>query len=67
MVHPRHSSFDGPSTRARTLTSVCLTLKLGDDQVKKVVKLLEAEGVAYDAANTNVLGRFISIQLTRAW
>ena len=25
------------------------------------------EGVAYDAANTNVLGRFISIQLTRAW
>jgi outer membrane receptor protein involved in Fe transport len=25
------------------------------------------EGVAYDAANTNVLGRFISIQLTRRW
>ncbi|MBJ7483470.1 TonB-dependent receptor [Brevundimonas sp.] len=25
------------------------------------------EGVAYDAANTNVLGRFVSIQLTRSW
>lgn len=29
-------------------TSVCMTLKLSDEQVKKVVKLLEAEGVAYD-------------------
>jgi len=35
-----------PSTRSNT--SVCLTLKLSDEQVKKVVKLLEAEGVAYD-------------------
>lgn len=25
------------------------------------------EGVAYDAANANVLGRFVSLQLTRAW
>ncbi len=25
------------------------------------------EGVAYDAANTNVLGRFVSIQLSRNW
>ena len=25
------------------------------------------EGVAYDAANTNVLGRFVSLQLTRSW
>ena len=23
--------------------------------------------VAYDAANTNVLGRFVSLQLTRSW
>jgi outer membrane receptor protein involved in Fe transport len=25
------------------------------------------EGVAFDAANTNVLGRFVSVQLTRSW
>jgi len=25
------------------------------------------EGVGYDAANTNVLGRFVSLQLTRTW
>ena len=25
------------------------------------------EGIAYDAANANVLGRFISLQLTKAW
>jgi iron complex outermembrane receptor protein len=25
------------------------------------------EGIAYDAANANVLGRFVSIQLTKAW
>jgi outer membrane receptor protein involved in Fe transport len=25
------------------------------------------EGVAYDAANANVLGRFVSLQLTKAW
>ena len=25
------------------------------------------QGVAYDAANTNVLGRFVSLQLTRSW
>lgn len=35
-----------PATRSNT--SVCLTLKLSEEQVKKVVKLLEAEGVAYD-------------------
>ena len=35
-----------PATRSNT--SVCLSLKLAEDQVKKVVKLLEAEGVAYD-------------------
>jgi phosphoserine aminotransferase len=29
-------------------TSVCMTLKLSDEQVKKAVKLLEAQGVAYD-------------------
>ena len=29
-------------------TSVCLTLALEADQVKKIVKLLDAEGVAYD-------------------
>ena len=35
-----------PATRSNT--SVCLSLKLSDDQVKQVVKLLEAEGVAMD-------------------
>ena len=29
-------------------TSVCLTLDLEADQVKQIVKLLDAEGVAYD-------------------
>jgi phosphoserine aminotransferase len=29
-------------------TSICLTLKASADQVKKMIKLLEAEGVAYD-------------------
>ena len=32
----------------RSNTSVCLTLKLNKDQVKKYVALLEEEGVAYD-------------------
>ncbi|MCK9502698.1 MAG: phosphoserine transaminase [Porticoccaceae bacterium] len=32
----------------RSNTSVCLKLALTDDQVKKVVKLLDQEGVAYD-------------------
>ena len=32
----------------RSNTSVCLTLNLNKDQVKKFVTLLEAEGVAYD-------------------
>ena len=35
-----------PATRSNT--SVCLTLKLSEEQVKTVVKLLEAEAVAYD-------------------
>jgi phosphoserine aminotransferase len=32
----------------RSNTSVCFTLKLAEDQVKKIVKLLDQEGVAYD-------------------
>lgn len=32
----------------RSSTSVCLTLDLSDDQIKKLVKLLEKETVAYD-------------------
>ena len=35
-----------PATRSNT--SVCLTLKLEDDKVKQLVKLLDKEGVAYD-------------------
>jgi len=34
----------------RSNTSVCFVLKLEADRVKKIVKLLEAEGVAYDCA-----------------
>ncbi len=32
----------------RSSTSVCCTLDLSDDQIKKFVKLLETEGVAFD-------------------
>jgi phosphoserine aminotransferase len=41
-------SFLAKDPATRSNTSVCLSLKLSEDQVKKVVKLLEAEGVAYD-------------------
>ncbi|TNC82346.1 MAG: phosphoserine transaminase [Oleiphilus sp.] len=37
---------EDPATRSNT--SVCLTLKLGADQTKALIKLLESEGVAYD-------------------
>jgi phosphoserine aminotransferase len=35
-----------PATRSNT--SVCLTLTVSEEQVKKMVKLLEAQGVAFD-------------------
>jgi phosphoserine aminotransferase len=41
-------SFLAADPRIRSNTSVCLTLKLSKEQVKKFVALLEAEGVAYD-------------------
>ena len=41
-------SFLAKDPATRSNTSVCLTLKLSDEQVKKVVKMLDAEGVAYD-------------------
>jgi phosphoserine aminotransferase len=41
-----HFLASDPSIRSNT--SVCLTLDLDKDQVKKFVALLEAEGVAYD-------------------
>ena len=41
-------SFLAKNPATRSNTSVCLTLSLGDEQVKKMVKLLEAQGVAYD-------------------
>lgn len=41
-------SFLAQDPATRSNTSVCLSLKLSDDQVKQVVKLLEAEAVAYD-------------------
>ena len=41
-------SFLAKKPAIRSNTSVCLTLKLTEQQVKKMVQLLEAEGVAYD-------------------
>jgi phosphoserine aminotransferase len=41
-------SFLAKDVATRSSTSVCLTVKLTEDQVKKMAKLLEAEGVAYD-------------------
>ena len=41
-------SFLAKDPATRSNTSVCLTLTLAEDQVKKLAKLLEAEGVAYD-------------------
>ena len=41
-------SFLAKDKATRSNTSVCLTLKASDDQVKKMIKLLEAEGVGYD-------------------
>lgn len=41
-------SFLAADPATRSSTSVCLTLKLSKDQVKKFVALLEAEMVAFD-------------------
>jgi len=41
-------SFLAKNPATRSNTSVCLSLKLPEDQVKAMVKLLETEGVAYD-------------------
>lgn len=41
-------SFLAEDPTIRSNTSVCLSLKLDKNQVKKFVSLLEAEGVAYD-------------------
>ena len=41
-------SFLAKDKATRSNTSVCLTIKASEDQVKKMVKLLDAEGVAYD-------------------
>ena len=40
--------FLAKTEATRSNTSVCLTLDLAEDKVKALVKLLEAEGVAYD-------------------
>lgn len=41
-------SFLAKDPATRSNTSVCLTLTASEEQVKRMVKLLEAEGVAYD-------------------
>jgi phosphoserine aminotransferase len=41
-------SFLAQDPRTRSNTSVCLICKASEEQVKKMVKLLDAEGVAYD-------------------
>ena len=41
-------SFLANDKATRSNTSVCLRLKANEEQVKKMVKLLDAEGVAYD-------------------
>ena len=41
-------SFLASDPTIRSSTSVCLTLKLSPEQVKKFVELLDKEGVAYD-------------------
>lgn len=44
-----HFLADDPAIRSNT--SVCLTLDLPEDKVKEMVKLLDAEGVAYDCGS----------------
>lgn len=41
-------SFLAKDKNTRSNTSVCLTLKATEDQVKQMVKLLDSHGVAYD-------------------
>ena len=41
-------SFLAKDKATRSNTSVCLTLKATEEQVKKLIKLLETEGVGYD-------------------
>ncbi len=41
-------SFLAKDPATRSNTSVCLSLKLDEEKVKKMAKLLETEGVAYD-------------------
>jgi phosphoserine aminotransferase len=50
--------FLAKDPKVRSNTSVCLSLKLSKDQIKKMTTLLEKEGVAYDIGSYRCVSSF---------